>query len=76
MSKWEKMLARIRKMDPDLRFSEIKKVLESYGYVGTFPNGVSNVGAAGFQRRGCVLCDQLSGSSGLPDSRAYYCGSS
>ena len=32
MSKWEKLLARICSMDKGMRFDELKKVLESYGY--------------------------------------------
>jgi len=33
MSKWEKLLAEILSLSNDLRFEELKKVLESYGYV-------------------------------------------
>ena len=32
MSKWDKLLARIRTLSADLRFDELRKVLESYGY--------------------------------------------
>ena len=32
MSKWEKLLARICALSKDLRFDELRKVLESYGY--------------------------------------------
>ena len=33
MSKWDKLLARICGLSRDLRFDELRKVLESYGYV-------------------------------------------
>ena len=32
MSKWEKLLFEIKHLSKDLRFSEVRKVLESYGY--------------------------------------------
>ena len=32
MSQWEKLLQRISSLDTDLRFAELKKVLERYGY--------------------------------------------
>lgn len=32
MSKWDKLLLRISFLSKDLRFDEIRKVLESYGY--------------------------------------------
>lgn len=32
MSKWEKLLERIRTLSGDLRFDELRKVMESYGY--------------------------------------------
>lgn len=38
MSKFEKLLWRVRKLDRDLRFSELQKVLEWYGYT------ISNIG--------------------------------
>lgn len=31
MSKWEKLLAKINALSKDLRFDELRKVLESYG---------------------------------------------
>lgn len=42
MSKWEKLLARISKLDPDIRFQELKKILESYGYTMHIPGGGSS----------------------------------
>ena len=32
MSKWDKLLTRICSLSKDLRFDELRKVLESYGY--------------------------------------------
>ena len=32
MSKWEKLLAEITTLSKDLRFEELRKVLEGYGY--------------------------------------------
>lgn len=32
MSKWDKLLARIRALSNDIRFEELRKILESYGY--------------------------------------------
>ena len=32
MSKWEKLITRLKSLSKDMRFSELQKVLESYGY--------------------------------------------
>ena len=32
MSKWDKLITRICNLSKDLRFDELRKVLESYGY--------------------------------------------
>ena len=32
MSKWDKLLTKICTLSTDLRFNELRKVLESYGY--------------------------------------------
>ena len=32
MSKWDKLLRRIRSLPKDVRFEELQKILESYGY--------------------------------------------
>lgn len=32
MAQWEKLLAKILSLDKDMRFTELKKVLQSYGY--------------------------------------------
>ncbi|NMA93326.1 MAG: toxin HicA [Clostridiales bacterium] len=37
MSKWDKLLAKILSLSNDLRFDELSKVLESYGYVMKAP---------------------------------------
>lgn len=43
MSKWDKLLHRIKSLSSDLRFDELKKVLEEYGYVMNAPrNGSSH----------------------------------
>ena len=33
MSKWDKLIMKFLSLSKDIRFDEIKKVLESYGYV-------------------------------------------
>lgn len=33
MSKWQKLLERVCSLANDIRFEELKKILESYGYV-------------------------------------------
>ncbi len=42
MSKWDKLLTRICMLSKDLRFDELRKVLESYGYEMTAPRGGSS----------------------------------
>ena len=42
MSKWEKLLRRILALSKDLRFDELRKVLESYGYVMKAPKSGSS----------------------------------
>ena len=37
MSKWDKLLTKICALSKDLRFDELRKVLESYGYVMNAP---------------------------------------
>ncbi len=32
MSQWDKLLNKIKNLSKDVRFAEIKKILESYGY--------------------------------------------
>ena len=42
MSQWDKLLDRVRRLSPDLRFEELKKILESYGYVMSATKGGSS----------------------------------
>ena len=51
MSKWDKLLYRIRNLSSDLRFDELKKVLEEYGYIMNGPRGGSSHYT--FRKRGC-----------------------
>ena len=51
MSKWEKLLLRILSLSKDLRFDELRKVLESYGYRMESPRGGSSHYT--FRKKGC-----------------------
>ncbi len=51
MSKWDKLIARICNLSKDLRFDELKKVLESYGYEMNVPRGGSSHYT--FRKQGC-----------------------
>ena len=42
MSQWDKLLKRIKNLSNDLRFQELKKVLESYGYTMCAPKSGSS----------------------------------
>ena len=42
MSKWDKLLFRILSLDKDMRFEELRKVLESYGYTMYAPRSGSS----------------------------------
>ena len=42
MSKWDKLIARICNLSKDLRFNELRKVLESYGYEMNAPRSGSS----------------------------------
>ena len=42
MSKWDKLLWRIRTLSADLRFDELRKVLEEYGYIMNSPKSGSS----------------------------------
>lgn len=37
MSKWDKLISRLFSMPKDMRFEELKKILEGYGYTMTAP---------------------------------------
>ena len=51
MSKWDKLLKRIYSLSKDLRFEELRKVLESYGYQMNAPKGGSSHYT--FRKAGC-----------------------
>ena len=42
MSKWDKLLMRICSLSKDLRFDELRKVLDSYGYEMNAPRSGSS----------------------------------
>lgn len=42
MSKWGKLLSRISSLPNDMRFSELKKILESFGYTMHSPKSGSS----------------------------------
>ena len=42
MSKWEKLLKKILTLSKDMRFDELRKISESYGYVMSAPRGGSS----------------------------------
>ena len=51
MSKWDKLLGKISSLSKDIRFDELRKVLESYGYEMNQPkNGSSHYT---FRKEGC-----------------------
>lgn len=51
MSQWDKLLDRIKRLSGDLRFDELRKVLESYGYEMRAPRGGSS--HCTFRKDGC-----------------------
>ncbi len=51
MSKWDKLLARICSLSRDLRFDELRRVLESYGYTMNAPRSGSSHYT--FRKPGC-----------------------
>lgn len=42
MSKWDKLLSRVLSLPNDMRFDELRKVLESYGYTMNAPKSGSS----------------------------------
>ncbi len=42
MSKWEKLLLKLRNISDDLTFEELRKILLSYGYEESQPRGGSS----------------------------------
>lgn len=51
ISQWEKLLSRICTLPKDVRFSELRKVLESYGYEARQPGSGSSHWT--FRKKGC-----------------------
>ncbi len=51
MSKWDKLLARLLSMPNDMRFEELQKILEAYGYEMHLP--VSGSSHCTFRKEGC-----------------------
>lgn len=51
MAKWDKLLKRILGLSKDLRFEELRKVLESYGYEMNSPRSGSSHYT--FRKSGC-----------------------
>ena len=52
MSKWDKLIIRIRNLSKDLRVNELRKVLESYGYEMHPPKTARR--RYTFRKRGCM----------------------
>ena len=42
MSQWDKLLDKIKSLSKEVRFAELKKILESYGYTMYSPKGGSS----------------------------------
>jgi predicted RNA binding protein YcfA (HicA-like mRNA interferase family) len=51
VSQWDKLLSRILSLSADVRFEELKKVMEAYGYTMTAPKGGSSHYT--FRKPGC-----------------------
>lgn len=51
MSRWEKLLVKICSLSKELRFDELRRVLEGYGYVMYAPKGGSS--HCTFRKSGC-----------------------
>ena len=52
MSAWDKLIDRIRELSNDLRFEELRKVLEAYGYSMKQPRSGSSHYT--FRKAGCA----------------------
>ena len=54
MSKWDKLIARICNLSKDLRFTQLQKVLETYGYRMDAPRSgsICRNGKKGCRKRG------------------------
>ena len=51
MSQWDKLLNKIKLLDKDMRFAELSKVLQSYGYTVSQPKSGSSHYT--FRKAGC-----------------------
>ena len=51
MSQWDKLISKIMSLSAGVRFEELKKVLEMYGYAMHAPKGGSS--HATFRKKGC-----------------------
>ena len=51
MTRWEKLINRICSLSADVRFEELKRILESYGYSIKNPGGGSSHYI--FRKKGC-----------------------
>lgn len=51
MSQWDKLIGRILSLSKDMRFDELRKVLESYGYTMNAPKSGSSHYT--FRKPGC-----------------------
>lgn len=51
MSRWDKLLSKICSLSKEIRFDELRKVLESYGYEMHEPRGGSS--HCTFRKAGC-----------------------
>jgi predicted RNA binding protein YcfA (HicA-like mRNA interferase family) len=51
LSKWDKLLRKIISLSKGLRFKELRKVLEAYGYEIDTPSGSSH---RTFRKKGCM----------------------
>ena len=52
MSQWDKLIESISSLSKDLRFDELRKVLEGYGYTMNAPKGGSSHYT--FRKPGCM----------------------
>ena len=51
MAQWEKLLSKIKLLDKNMRFAELSKILQSYGYVVSQPKSGSSHYT--FRKHGC-----------------------
>ena len=51
MAQWEKLISRIKSLNQGMRFDELRKVLEKYGYSMTSPSSGSSHYT--FRKKGC-----------------------